>query len=220
MEIVKVVEKSQNVKTGLVSATYAPIQSCPNSCPLKDNGCYGQDSFCGMYLRKISQCAAENKITGPRQIARIEAKGIKGLSGKYPLRLHVTGDCRSDAAVWELVKACDVYPNKVWTYTHAWREIDSYRWCSISVLASCETKEQCEEAYDKGYAPCLVTKESFSGIQKQGNLKYLVCPNITQKKTCVQCKMCFNSERLYRAGIVICFPVHGSKANKAKQKVE
>jgi hypothetical protein len=220
MEIVKVVEKTSNVKLGLASATYAPIQSCSYSCPFKDKGCYAQNSFCGIHLRRLNKAAEITKNTQPRQIARIEAKQIKTLSGKYPLRLHVTGDCRSEAAAETLAKACKSYPNKVWTYTHSWMDIDADTWKPISILASCETKQECEEAYDKGYAPCLVTKTSFDGTKEIDGLWYMTCPNITKHKTCSQCKMCLNSDKLYKAGIVICFPAHGIKKEQVKQQLE
>ena len=220
MKPIKVVENSDNRKTGLVSATYAPIQSCPDVCPFKDGGCYGQQSFCGKYFREVSKAAEKLKITQPRQIAREEGKAIKTLSGKHPLRLHTAGDCRSEAAVKEIVKATKDYPNRVWTYTHAWRNIDSDTWEHISTLASCENITQAKEAYSLGYAPSMVCKEHFEGVIEKDGLYFMVCPFETKGMQCVKCKMCMNADRLYRAGIIICFPAHGSQLNITKSKVE
>ena len=55
MEIVKAVEKSVNSKTGPVSVTYAPIYSCPRSCPFLDKGCYAQNGHCGIHLSKLNK---------------------------------------------------------------------------------------------------------------------------------------------------------------------
>jgi len=41
-KVVIAVEKSQNSKTGEVAVTYAPIHSCPKTCPFLDSGCYAQ----------------------------------------------------------------------------------------------------------------------------------------------------------------------------------
>jgi len=37
-----IVEKSSNRKTGPIPVTTSPVETCPTSCPLKNNGCYAE----------------------------------------------------------------------------------------------------------------------------------------------------------------------------------
>ena len=220
-KIVLAVNKSQNAKMGLVSATYAPIQSCPKTCPFLNNGCYAQTSFCGMWLHRLNKAAKETKKEYPRDIAREEAKLIKKMKGNRPLRLHVVGDCRTNAAAETIAKACKVYSSKynqpVWTYTHAWRDVNREAWGDVSVLASCETIKQCYEAIERGYTTSMVYPNTFTKSIKIGKLKLIPCLEMTKGIKCSDCKLCFSDNNKNR---VICFFPHGSGAEKVKQTIE
>jgi hypothetical protein len=110
--VVLAIEKSQNSKTGIVSTTYAPIYSCPKTCPFLDNGCYGQSDFCGLHLNRINKEALKQRITRPLDIAKVEAAGIRKLSGKRPLRIHVVGDCSTPKAAEVVAFAAEEYKTK------------------------------------------------------------------------------------------------------------
>src|SRR5271166_3375210 len=82
-----------------VDATYASIKAtCPDSCELKDKGCYAQTSFVGMINNRMNRRA---KGDSPLDLAKAEAKAIdesyKG--GQVPtgraMRIHVAGDSRT-----------------------------------------------------------------------------------------------------------------------------
>jgi len=152
---VSVVEISSNSKVGKVSATYAAQQSCPKSCALMGNGCYAESGMVGMQTRRLNRA----KQTAAK-IARAEAQGIRALTGRFPLRLHVVGDCKTDYAATTVSSAADEhrakFGNAVWTYTHAWRDVARASWGNVSVLASCETIQETVEAMAKGYAAALV----------------------------------------------------------------
>src|SRR5262245_8197094 len=98
MKIATATEISDNAKTGRVSATYAAQASCPTTCPFLRNGCYAElgASFAGFTTNRLNKAAAAD---GARalEVAKAEAAAIATLSGKRPLRLHVVGDCRTDA---------------------------------------------------------------------------------------------------------------------------
>ncbi len=101
MTVVKYVSKSQNSKLGNrpVDSTYAPIAAtCPNSCSLKGNGCYAENSHVGIIVSRLNRASMGMSAL---QVAREEAKAIDQAydGGSVPLgrdmRLHVSGDSRT-----------------------------------------------------------------------------------------------------------------------------
>ena len=54
MKTVIAIEKSANKKNGIVSATYAPISTCPTSCPFMNAGCYAQSGPTALHLSRIN----------------------------------------------------------------------------------------------------------------------------------------------------------------------
>lgn len=222
--IVLAIERSQNRKTGLVSATYAPIHSCPKTCPFMDKGCYGQLDFCGIHLSKINKAAEEQKKTEPKVIARIEAQRIRKLSGKRPLRLHVVGDCRTREATQTVSRACKAYKNKhkqpVWTYTHAWRRVPRRDWGDTSVLASCETVDECVYAMERGYAAQICTPEYITKRTKVGDFTIIPCKNNTEGIQCVECRICMHDRRLHQRREVLNIGAHGTKAKQVQEIIK
>lgn len=211
-------EKSANKKTGVVSTTYAPISSCPTTCPFLNAGCYAQHGPSALHLGRINQ-ASEGMTQ--IEIAQAEAAAIRALSGKQPLRLHVVGDCSSNEAARIVSEACEEYAaahgRPVWTYTHAWRTVDAQSWGKVSVLASCETAADVIEAFDRGYAPSVTGEDleidSFS-------FKTVVCPAQTKDGVkCTNCRLCWSSESLRAGRKVIVFLPHGAKQKTVGETV-
>ena len=222
-KVVLAVERSKNDKTGLVSATYAPIQSCPGTCPFKDKGCYGQKSFCGYHLKKLNNAAREQGKEFALDIALEEARAIRSLKGKLPLRLHVVGDCKTPSAAKIVADACGDYIKKesqpVWTYTHAWRDIPRKNWGDISVLASCETLEEAHHAMKRGYAASIVRLKEFNRAFDFQGVRMTPCLEIAKGIKCDKCKLCFNDKKLLENKRVICFFPHGDGAAAVKDEI-
>lgn len=230
------VETTENRKTGPVSVTHVSQASCPRSCPLFDNGCYAEVGPQGFITSRLN----DSDVTRPDVIARQEAEAIDSLTGDRPLRLHVVGDCRTPAAARIVAAACERYKQRsnpwkaprptplmralghppaeqdVWTYTHAWRDVERTDWGSVSVLASCETAAQAEEAHARGYAVALIVPQfaQDGAYDLPGTLlRVIPCPWQTRGVTCRECRLCWDSERLHREGLVIGFAAHGSQRN-------
>jgi hypothetical protein len=222
-KIVLAVEKSVNSKTGPVSATYAPIQSCPATCPFLDHGCYAQHGNCGIHLRKLNRNAAKQNKTRAVDIAREEARAIRELKGDLPLRLHIVGDCKTPQAAEIVARACEDYTKKqgkkVWTYTHAWKSIPREKWGDISVLASCEKMEDAHQAMQRGYAASMVRLKPFKQSFMYKGVKMTPCPEMVADIPCNQCGMCLNDTKLKDRKRVICFFPHGSGANHARTAI-
>lgn len=210
------IERSSNRKTGTVSATYAPSATCPASCPFRGAGCYGEHGPAALHLARINKQADG---MNPVEIAQAEAEAIASLSGQRPLRMHVVGDCPTDACAMVLSEACSVYARRsdapVWTYTHAWRDVSAQSWGRISVLASCETVSDVITASERGYA-CSVTGP---GLVVPG-YQLVRCPAEYRDMQCVDCLLCCRAERLRASKRVVVFTPHGAGKNRLTTRLQ
>jgi hypothetical protein len=218
-------ERSNNAKIGAMSATYATQRTCPATCPLRDNGCYAESGFVGITTRRLNRAAKRLRKAVAFNAAKQEAQAIDALSGAYPLRLHIVGDCTTNRDAQLLSKAATRYTKRggcrVYTYTHSWRTIRRKSWGVINVLASCETLAQVKEAHKLGYAASLVVAEHRQEkLYKLGGVRLLPCPAQTKHITCSECRLCMNDEYLHKSKTVIAFAAHGANANKAKQLIQ
>jgi hypothetical protein len=104
------IPRSKNRKLGTCASTYAAQVTCPNDCPFLNSGCYAEvgNSYAGFTTNRLNQ-AARDEQRGALAVAREEARAIDTLSGELPLRLHVVGDCRTDAAARVVGKAAARY---------------------------------------------------------------------------------------------------------------
>ena len=217
------VESSANTKVGNVSATYAPQQTCPKSCPFMGSGCYAESGLVGMQTRKINRMAESEGLT-KLALAKMESTAIRKLSGLRPLRLHVVGDATTNQAAKMLSTAAAGYTakhgSKVWTYTHAWQNVKRTSWGSVSVLASCESIEAAGIAMLQGYAAAVVVSEHASGTATiaEDGIRIIPCPQQTGRAAnCLECGLCMRADWLHASRSVIQFAAHGPQEKKTKQ---
>lgn len=216
------VEASDNMKTGLVHATYASQNSCPSSCPLRGNGCYAESGPMAIWTRRVNTAGLD---ADPLEIALAEAEAIsERLSGRHHLRLHVVGDCAtneaaaivSEAALYVLKKG-----RKAWTYSHAGADVERRAWGRVSVLASAERPEQVLALQDKGYATAMVIDRFDSDkLFVRDGIKILPCPNQTRGVKCTECRLCLDDNRLHANRITIGFTPHGSRFKRVLKVLE
>jgi len=220
-KVTSAVEISKNEKTGYVSATYAPIQSCPSSCPFKDNGCYAQGGNCGVHFRRMSNAAQDKSLV---EIAQDEANQIDKLQGLFDLRVHVTGDCSTDETAQIVSEACARFTEKqgktAWAYTHAWKQVDRKSWGTVTVKASCETVQAVVEATEKGYSAALVTSLdrlalNVKALAEKG-FKPVLCRNFVNKTQCVSCRKCLKDDNK----TVVLIPTHGATFKRADEAIK
>ena len=205
-------EMGGNKKTGYTGVTYIPFSTCSDSCPFKKGGCYAQSGNCGVHTKRISKNA---EGMSSDDLISLEANVVSEMRGLFPLRLHVSGDVKTDEQAQKLAKAAERYTAKdgqpVWTYTHSWKEVSAESWGSISVFASCESIEQVKEAKSKGYKTSFVCEERDFSKNIDG-VEMINCPNQKNKAVqCSQCKLCFGKTEK----TVVFFP-HGP-VKKAKE---
>lgn len=208
---------TNNRKIGNIACTYLPIdKTCPDSCALKDNGCYAQVGYVGFHMRRLEKKTENMKAY---DIIRKEAREIAShgpnASGKA-LRLHISGDAKTEKTANLLRDAAKKWDGKVYTYTHAWRDVPRSAWGDISVLASVENLRQAGEAMDKGYVPAVtvaIHPEDGKAYYENG-VKVIPCPQQTKGVTCENCKLCMNDSMLFAQGAVIAFAVHGVRKKR------
>lgn len=208
--------ESKNVKVGPASATYASIEgSCPRDCAQRNAGCYAQAGNVGVHVNRLDRNNKLRKRQDAREVARVEARllreAIKRGDNKLPLRLHVSGDCRTPEAAKILSRAAAKWGNRVWTYTHAWKTVPRSAWGNVSVLASIDRPEDIAKARERGYAPAIVVSQHISSkaVLMHG-VKFIPCPAQTKDDvTCVSCGLCMNADRMHRDGFGISFAAHG-----------
>lgn len=205
------VESSHNAKTGKVSATYVTQESCPPTCGYRNDICYAEKGMVAFTTRRLNAAALEVDNT-PESIAQSEADAIGNLTGKLPLRVHVVGDCQTDSAARIVSSAMLEHSAKhnqpAWTYTHAWRDVDSASWQTASVLASCESVAEIPEAKARGYATAVVV-DSFSSEDYLRTPGLIACPEqATKKVTCATCQLCAKPDVLKRRGLTVAFAKH------------
>lgn len=205
---------SGNVKVGDASATYAPIKStCPTSCPLRESGCYAQQDKVGFHLRKNVEPMFDGLDGDTMAVLEADAirDGAKHVPNGRPLRLHVAGDATTDKRAATLADAAQYWPGRVWSYTHAWRDVARASWGIVSILASCESIADARAALAKGYAPAVIVAEHPADGRARvvDGVKVIPCPSQTRDVTCVECRLCFDADKLQTMGAAIAFAAHG-----------
>jgi hypothetical protein len=211
-----------------VDATYAAIKAtCPSTCSLRDQGCYGQTSFTGMINRRMERRA---RGASALDVARSEAQAIDNAydGGTVPtgraMRLHVVGDSTLIAGSKLINNAVKRWKKRgggdCWSYTHAWRHVSRDEWSHVGILASVSNTAEVKEARKQGYAPAIVVPQHPSEktyTLDGSDTKWIPCPQQTRGVGCTDCKLCFDSDRLFDKNMGIAFAVHGVMANKMKR---
>jgi hypothetical protein len=211
-----------------VDATYASIKAtCPDTCSLKDEGCYAQTSFVGMINSRMNRRARQHS---PLKLARAEAQAIDQSynGGPVPqgraLRLHVAGDSRTIKGTRSINAAIARWKKRgggdVWSYTHAHQHVSRKEWSNVSVLASIDNIDQVAAVRAQGYAPALVVSQhpSDKAYKLNGSeVKWIPCPAQTREVGCSDCRLCFNADRLFASNMGITFAAHGIRKETIKR---
>jgi hypothetical protein len=204
-----------------MSVTRAAKQTCPPECPVGEI-CYADYGKSGMLTKRLNKAANSMEST-PYQITMAEAEAIETdwpRDGR-PLRLHEVGECADEECAAMLTSSVEwVQKNgggPAYTYTHNWVDIPRTAWGTVSVLASCETLADVDEAMEfHAYAAALVV-DTFEKFHREHGMDtgMIPCPEQTgESPDCASCKLCMRDDLLLRAGRFIGFEVHGIKKKR------
>lgn len=208
------VSESSDKKIGPVVASYSTIDSCPDSCELKNGGCYAWGLF---YLKVLSSKIDKQKIA---------IKSLAdALSDRNPIskivRHRVAGDTVGD--VDGTLEECHVIEQSGLTnigYTHNWRAEESQP-LKKYFRASCNSLDDVREASAMGWSTTLVAAGNVPKSTYLDDKKAVICParhGVEGKKdiTCNDCTMCKVSDKT--KDLVIMFKVHGNPATIKKSQ--
>ncbi len=209
-----------------VSATWASQGSCPANCSFYLSGCYAETGHAGITTKRLNMAQSIGMFT-PEQIARFEADAVNRLKGKYDLRGHVVGDCKTVEAARIVSEAYNAYikrsGKRVWTYTHA-LDVPRSVWGDVSILRSCESVEQLQVEHDRGYACSLVvpTKhESHRPVNLGNGFTGIPCPyQVKKTESCKACGLCMQDKHLHRRKLVILFAPDSGTDKKIKKALQ
>jgi hypothetical protein len=206
----------------IIAATYKAQTGC-DGCPFEGCGCYGEHGNVRYHSRRYNAEALE---AGADALAvdTAEAEEVRRLPGDgRALRLQVVGDVGDKRGARKLSGAVDEWQQggggDAWTYTHKWETIPRGWWGSISVLASCETREQVAHAHRRGYAAALTVGEWTDANERlpRGSRAF-PCPHDTGRaEDCWSCRACWRDGELLEARQVVIFKARGQGARKVRE---
>ena len=224
--------KSQNAKTGSIAITYSTKDNCPNSCPLKDAGCYASAGYhTNLLWDRITsgEPATWNSDKAPQTIAQHVA-AIRELPRSTYLRLNIGGDLPIDDASRGNLKAdqclrlADAAPTTAWTYTHHRLTADNVEVLramaksGLTVNVSADGMADAVAKRAKHALPTVATVPEDFRSTTHGEQRFVQCP-ATIKGGSVQCASCGGSKGPLCAradrDYIVAFPVHGAKKKEA-----
>lgn len=207
-----------NSKTAIPTTTSSKA-TCPDTCPLKEKGCYAKYSFLGKYWKDLSEGNVKNSLSFDELLDKIKAMPEgqawrHNQAGDLP---HIEGDIYIDLA-FDLVKANK--GKRGFTYTHHKPTlynksvIDLMNENGFTVNLSANSLEQADKYVAQSSAPVVTVLpiDSEKVVYTPAGHKVVVCPATHSKVTCKECMLCQKADRDY----IIGFPAHGA----AKKQVE
>ena len=209
---------SSNSKTGPIPTTVSNRGTCPDSCPLKNNGCYADSYYTSMHWNKVT--SGERGTNWNTFI-----QSIKSLPKRILWRHNVSGDLVGsndtidNQALKDLVNA---NANKSgFTYTHypmlSANNIQAVKHANnngftVNLSANDLTQADDYKALKIGPVVVIVSEDTDKVSFTPKGDKVVICPAQTNDKTtCSSCGLC---QKVYR-DYIIGFRVHGTYKKKA-----
>lgn len=222
---VQFVKKSSNVKIGKIPCTNSERSTCPDSCPLKNDGsCYAESGF---YTR-LNWDKVDSKERGGTWSQLCD--NIKKLKNGQLWRHNVSGDLPHIDQKIDTNKMYDLtcanMDKKGFTYTH--HEvlenndiakhnksiIDACNKNGFTVNLSGNNPYHAIQLKALNIAPVvsIVPIDQLTNFTLNG-VKFVICPAaIRNNVDCEKCNMCQLTDRDF----TIAFPAHGGGKNKIK----
>lgn len=213
--------QSSNKKTGMgVAVSTTSKDSCPDSCPLKNNGCYASQGPLNIHWSKISN--GERGTDWKGFIQQIE-KLPNGWKFRYAQAGDLPGkneyiDGKKLSQLAEIVAKKKL---KAWAYTHKTlnesnvKKIKKANEMGFCINASADNLIEADDAVKKGLPTVVVLpSDAPNTLCTPDGHKVIVCPSQTKEnKTCSDCMLCAKSDRKFLIG----FKAHGVQYKKAEK---
>jgi hypothetical protein len=209
--------KSSNSKTGAIPVSTTEKKSCPDTCSLKENGCYGEDYHLNMHWNKVSD---KSRGTNWEEFCKV----ISNFKPNTLWRHNQAGDLPGSNNTIDSLKLDQlVQANKGkngFTYTHYPIDdnanlvaIRSSNAQGFTINISTENIAAADHAYNLGLPSTVVltANPGSSTIKTPAGNTLAVCP--AQLKDDISCKTCQLCQKVDRK-VIVGFIAHGS--SKAK----
>lgn len=213
---------SSNAKTGPISVSMTESSSCPDTCALKQNGCYAKTSYTGIQWRQLDN--GTHGIEWDEFIIELSRLPYGSI-----FRHNVAGDLPHNNGLIDHHKIRDmVYSLKRkqgFTYTHhilnPWNKaiLKKANNLGFTINVSCDSLDQVDKAMELGLPAVTILPEKSDKVTMTpaGN-RVVTCPATYNNK--VQCSNCGSGQPLCaraERGYAIGFPVHGAGKRKAEK---
>lgn len=223
MTNVKFTRISSNSKTGPIPTSMSTSNTCPDSCGLKDNGCYAKYGMVGMHWRKTDN--GENVNSWAEFCDKVKAlpKGQlwrHNVAGDLPFEQSENRQLIDSTMIEFLVQANK--GKQGFTYTHHDMSVAFNRFIvayanaqGFTINLSADTLAQVDElkALNVGPVVCIMPMDAQKVSQTpQGNTVILCPATYKDSVNCANCGICATQRKA-----IIGFPVHGSGKNKAQK---
>lgn len=231
MPNVSLTRRSSNIKTGKIPTTTSSATTCPDSCPLKEKGCYAKAGFyTSMHWNKVTE--------GERGMNYASfCAGVSKFKDGQLWRHNVAGDLFGEnneidrPALVELTKANK--DKRGFTYTHKPVLLSQdKKWAAknrtsikaalkggFTINLSADNYKEADKFIDLKIAPVVTLMPSTATKNEYTpkGRKIVVCP-ATQSDTvtCATCQLCQRADR----SAIIGFPAHGTATKTVNEIIE
>lgn len=221
--------KSKNEKTGAIPNGMSHAGTCPDTCPLREKGCYAKCGPIGYIFASLTRGYMERKGKRyPFGMTWAEfLQAVKSLPEGQIWRHNTAGDLRGDGknidseTLEELINANR--GKRGYTYTHYSPSIGHNKTLlraanlnGFTVNLSANNLTHADELKREDCGPiCTLLPDDFEGVSgttPAGN-RFIVCPAMTKGLTCDKCGLCQKQR-----SIIVGFLSHGA-AKKAASAI-
>lgn len=211
MSFVHLARVSSNVKTGAIPVSTSSKATCPDTCKLKDNGCYASNFPLSVHWSKVT--AGERGVPYDEFLLQIRA-----LPKNQLWRHSQAGDLQGQDGVIDAQALLDLTRANVgrrgFTFTHyppTPENAQVVKWanqCGFSINWSADSLDQADEYLALKAGPVVViVPPGWKGATPAGN-RVTRCPaQFVPDMTCAVCQLCANPNR--RA--IVSFEAHGAR---------
>lgn len=206
---------SRNKKTGPIPVSTTSKETCPNSCPYKNHGCYAETGVIAIWWRKVSR--GEIGLNWNQFLNEIKKLHYGAL-----WRHNQAGDLPGKGESIDAIKLAQLVManrnRKGFTYTHKYTDksnlklIRSANKNGFTINLSGNSLAHADELVKLKVGPVTCVLPSWINGNKnrtiftpKGN-KVVICPaTYMDNVTCASCRLCQRVDR----SVIIGFPAHG-----------
>jgi hypothetical protein len=227
-------EKSRNIKIGEIPVTTSAKSTCPEACPLKNNGCYADGGPLAIVWKQcetigigwIALCEKVQKLPSKQLWRHNQAGDLPGNGDKINVtmlnRLVKSNAGRNGFTythkpmIGENKKAVKLANKNGFTINlsgndlkHA-RKLKKLNIAPVVSIAPLELERQSKKGQ---WIETTTDWKDRTQNWRENNADVTLCPATNSDIKCIDCKLCAIASR----ETIVAFPAHGFRKNKANK---